>query len=471
MAVTLEDLRETMTSASGASSLVPKIIDRLLLEYKREEAPLYHAMPRKTWQTNQYYFNERTFLPLAQATTEAPTTTQVAATQSTYVQKSYAIQHLQAQLDISTFAAKVAMVNGNLFDLELAGAARSMAWLEEIFHLWGSASATLNTERPEWDGIDIQVASANKINGGGQTVTLAALDNMIDSVRGVAAQDLGVNWFFVMSNKMQSHINSLFVNQQRFNMAMTRIFQRDDFGIPNAPVVDNQLVDAGLEVATYRSIPIVTSTFMSNLGQMGTITCTPSNSGGSLAANTYYYVVEAVTRYGLLYGSVEVSGSTTGSSGSVALSWTTPTPTDAFGNTIDILSYRVYRSTTSGAESLYAIVSAYNNSDAAVTAWTDTGAIQNPTTTGTLYYYTVAASGSTPVSDGATYPRTSTTMEDIVLMPRDPEYAVCPVVNELTTQMLAPVNARTRQFALTEDMTFALRAGAFAAKTYAVKYQ
>src|SRR5690348_4133252 len=109
-----------MTSTSGASQLVPKIIDRLLLEYKRLYAPLHKALPRKTWETAVYNFNQRTALPMAQETTEAPTTTQVAATQSTYVQLPFTIKHLQSQLDISTFAAKVAIVNGNLFDLELA---------------------------------------------------------------------------------------------------------------------------------------------------------------------------------------------------------------------------------------------------------------------------------------------------------------------------------------------------------------
>lgn len=473
MAITLEDLRETMTSttAGGAGPLVPKIIDRLLLEYKRAYAPIYHALPRKTWLTDTYYFNQRSALPKAQATTEAPSTTDVAASQSTYSQNSFLIKHMQSQLDISTFAAKVAMVNGNLFDLELSGAAKAMAWLEEIFHLWGSANATLNTKRPQWDGLDTQVASANKINGAGASLSLSNLDNMIDSVRGVAAQELGTDWFFVMSPRMQSKVNSLFVNQQRFNMDMTRIFQRDDFGIPNAPVVDNQMVDAGMEVATYRSVPIVASNFLTNLGQMGTLTVSDAGgSGSSLSStNTYYYVVEAITRYGLMYASAEGSVSpTTGHN--ISVSWSTPAPTDALGNTIDILGYRIYRSTTSGQETLYAISSAYNLSDAAVTSFTDTGLIQDPTATNTLYAMTVAKSGSNAVSDGVTYPRGGSVNEDIYLIPRNPEYAVVPVVNELTTQMLAPVNARTRQFALTQDQTFALRAGAFAAKLYNVKY-
>lgn len=480
MPARLEDLRETLSTTSGASGLVPKIIDRLLLEYVRKYEPLHKALPRKTWETTTYYWNQRSKLPLAQSTTEAPSTTQVAASQSTYTQNNYPIQHLQSQLDISTFAAKVAIVNGNLFDLELAGAAKAMAWLEGIYHLYGSSQATLNTLRPQWDGFDVQVGGANKINGAGSALTLNMLDNAIDAIRGVAGQELGTDWFFFVSPKMSSRINSLFIAQQRFNEGMTSIYARDDFGMPGNAVTDNRIaVDAALEVQTYRGIPIVLGSFMGNLAgttgaqQMGTVT-TVNNAGTGSTLNTsttYYYIVEAVTKYGLLYGSTEVSASPAGSGNNITLNWSTPTPTDAFGNTIDIIGYRIFRSTTSGAETLYALSSAYNTSDAAVTSFTDTGLPQTPSSNTALYATTVATSSNNAASDGVTYPRTASTMEDVLLLPRNPEYIVVPVVNEVQSQMLAPVNARTRQFALTSDLTLAMRAGLFGAKIYAVKTQ
>jgi hypothetical protein len=188
-------------------------------------------------------------------------------------------------------------------------------------------------------------------------------------------------------------------------------------------------------------------------------------------STTYYYIVEAVTRYGLLYGSTEVSANPASSGNNIVLSWSTPTPTDAFGNTIDIMGYRIYRATSSGAETLSALSSAYNTSDSAVTSFTDSGLPQTPATTSTLYAATVATSGSNAASDGVTYPRTTSTTEEIILAPRNPEYIVCPVVNEVQAQMLAPVNARTRQFALTSDLTLAMRAGLFGAKLYNVKTQ
>lgn len=476
MPASLMDIREALTVAGGASTLTPKIIDRLLNELQRKYGPMHRAFPRKTWTTDSFVFNQRTALPKSQFTVEAPGTSgtgSVGASNSTYAQQSFAIKHTQAQIDISTFAAKVAVVNGNLFDLELLGAAKSLEWLEETTHMWGSASATLNTYRPQWDGNDLLIASGNKIDAGTKLLSLQAMDNAIDAVRGVYAGELGTDFFFAMSPRMQSYLNGLFVNQQRFNMGMTKIFARTDFGDPQAAIADSA-IDAGVEVQTYRSIPIVISSFLTSQGSMGAVTTTNNTgSGSSLSTSTtYYYVVEAVTRYGLTTASAEVSTSPSGSGNNIVLSWSTPTPKDAYGNTIDIIGYRVFRGTASGTESLYAVVAAYDTSDAAVTSFTDTGLIQNPVTTNTLYWATVASSSTNAASDGVTFPRVQPTgqvVEDIFLIPRDPEILVVPEVNPLTTQMLAPVNARTRQFAITADKTLALRAPAFAAKIERVR--
>jgi hypothetical protein len=256
-------------------------------------------------------------------------------------------------------------------------------------------------------------------------------------------------------------------------MGMTKIFSRDDFGDPNVSVADSA-VDAGIEVQTYRSIPIVISTFLTSQGSMTALSLTSNNTGsggGLVTSATYYYVVEAVTKYGLTTASAELSASPASNGNSIVIGWTTPAPTDTYGNTIDIIGYRIFRGTSSGTESLYATVSAYDLSDAAVTSFTDTGLAQNPAVTNTLYWATVTTTG-TAVSDGVTFPRVQTgsqIVEDIWLIPRDPEILVCPEVNPLTTQMLAPINARTRQFAITADKTLALRAPAFAAKISRVR--
>ncbi len=438
--------------------------------------PMGRAIPRQTWETDIYYFNKRTALPTPQHSLEAPPTSgtgSVAASNSTYTQSSFPIKHTESVGDLSKFAIQVAKQNGNLFDLELGAHARAMAWLEETTHIFGNAAATLNTKRPQWDGVDPMVANANKIDAGGGLLALALLDGAIDSVRGAYSQELGMDYFLMMSPKMQSYTNGLHYNQVRYNLTMAKMFARDDYGDPQAPAVQNA-IDAGVEVATYRNIPIVISSFMSNQGTMGTVSTTGNTGSGSslLAANTYYYRMEAVTRIGLTAASAEASQAPSADGKNIVLTWTTPAPTDVNGNTIDIFGYRIFRSTTSGAESLYAVVAAYDLSDAAVTSFTDTGLIQNPVTTNTLYWATVASSSSNAASDGYTFPRVQTgtqITEDIFLIPRDPEVFVCPEVNPIQTEILAVVNARSRQFALTADKTLALRAPAYAAKISRVR--
>jgi hypothetical protein len=87
---------------------------------------------------------------------------------------------------------------------------------------------------------------------------------------------------------------------------------------------------------------------------------TGSTTGGTLAANTYYYVVTAVTPGGETVASGEQSVTTTGSTSSVSLSWSSVTGASG---------YKVYRGTASNAENVY-----YTVSGGATTTYDDTGA-------------------------------------------------------------------------------------------------
>src|SRR4051794_4788354 len=74
------------------------------------------------------------------------------------------------------------------------------------------------------------------------------------------------------------------------------------------------------------------------------VSAVASTSGGSLTAATYFYVVTARNAVGETTGSTEVSAVITGTTGSVALSWTA-----VAGAT----SYRIYRGTSASGENAY----------------------------------------------------------------------------------------------------------------------
>ena len=86
------------------------------------------------------------------------------------------------------------------------------------------------------------------------------------------------------------------------------------------------------------------ATEIGNLGPTTLNAPVGSTTGGALPAGTYFYKVTALGLHGETIGSNEVSVTTTGGTSSVALSWTAIT---------GAASYRVYRGTAAGAESIY----------------------------------------------------------------------------------------------------------------------
>jgi hypothetical protein len=81
-----------------------------------------------------------------------------------------------------------------------------------------------------------------------------------------------------------------------------------------------------------------------NLSPPQGVAATPSTTGGTLAAGTYYVRVTFLNAAGESAGSAEVSAVTTGATSSISVAWTTDTRAT---------SARVYVGTTSGAQATY----------------------------------------------------------------------------------------------------------------------
>jgi len=90
-----------------------------------------------------------------------------------------------------------------------------------------------------------------------------------------------------------------------------------------------------------------------------TLASATAGGGGSLAATTYYYVVTAVNANGETSKSNELSVTTTGTTGSVTLTWLAPTaPVAEAGQPAGLglptggapTGYNVYRGTSAGGE-------------------------------------------------------------------------------------------------------------------------
>jgi hypothetical protein len=254
-----------------------------------------------------------------------------------------------------------------------------------------------------------------------------------------------------------------------FVMSPTAIGKLVQLETPYQRFMGQTEIAAGLNVSTYRDIPLVKSSFLSARlsTQMPAVTVTTTGAGGALAAGTYYYVVEPViARAGIGKASVEVnSGALTGSASQVTLSFSVPSGIDSGAP----LSYRVYRGTAAGAETLLGVVDAVVTTTGDgitpiyATQIVDTGAalVQQTQTTSNpnpLAQYTGGSASMKPRIGAGTVQS-----EDIWLIPRDPDILLRPYVRDVTPLTIYPTTASPDQlpFALATDTTLALRAPKF----------
>jgi hypothetical protein len=247
----------------------------------------------------------------------------------------------------------------------------------------------------------------------------------------------------VMSSTAASKVSQLLQAQQRFS--------------------DRVQVAAGLNVPTYRDVPIIQSSFLSARSYgMGTVTTATATTGGTLAANTYYYqIVPVIARQGEILPSTEVSQTTTGATSTVTLSFSTPTGLDGAQPNL----YKVFRSTTTGTETLLGYVDACVGLAAdgvtpiVTTSIVDDGAKLTPKNGSTV----PAQGPTTYVGTNASMKPSAAGQENIYLMARDQNFVVRPYVRELQPLDVFPTTSGPDQlpFAIASDTCLAVRAPKF----------
>ena len=434
------ELEEALTTAGTVTPLIPKAIDPVLLEYQRRYAQLLAVIPTKQWNSTQYFFNRRVTRPDSGGVTDGGARP---IGNSTYEQAVFNIRLYQAVGSVTGFAQTVTRdLAGDLRQLELDGTVQSMLWTLENSFIWGNDPATASGQYPICSGLDYLVSNwsagtgsnayvnAQDINGNFQ---LKYLDEVIDLVETNAAMPIdGPNYMFVMSPRMISAVGQSLIGQQRFE----------------APTVS---LGAGLNIPSYRGIPLVKSSFLSpRTNQMGAVTTGTSTTGGTLAAATYYYQVSAViARFGEIQASAEVSQTTTGSTSTVTL--TVAAPSNMPDAASPIL-YKVYRGTSTGAETLIGVVDAFDTTGTAVTSIVDTGSNLLTNSSGNTgpAAYVGTNTGAKPRNG---------MQEDFYLIPRDPAFLVRPYTRDMRILPLAPTVTApdTLPFAVLTDTCLAVR--------------
>lgn len=449
------ELREALTAA-GAGALINKVIDPLILEYIRRFSPLYRALPSTQWDTDVYYWDSRTQLAQGGFVTDGGN---VPVSNSTWVQSNVQMKHLQIIGAVTGYAQAVTQSYvGNLRRREIEGSIQGLIWDTETALDWGNAASTINGAAPQFDGLDTLVSNfsgsgQNAVDQGGATLTTNMLDQMLDIVqRNSATPAIGSDWMFVLSTTAISKIAQLMQSQQRFN--------------------DKVEVAPGLIVDTYRNVPLVMTSFLSPATySMGAVTgaSTTATTYGTPAipnSTSYYYKVSpVVARQGEILPSAEVEITTSTSGPYVnTLSFSTPTGEDG----AQPISYKVFRSSTTGTETLLGYVdgtvglAADGQTRILTVGIADTGnalvpynSTSIPGTLPTQYYAT--NTGLYPLAAG---------QENIYLVSRNRDYVIRPWVRQLQPVDVYPTTTSpdSLPYAIVSDTCLAVRASKYLAR-------
>jgi hypothetical protein len=447
----LEEALGAVTATTG-TALIQKYIDPLILEYVRRYSPLLQALPsKKLVGTNAYNWVTRSALPDGGAVSDGGGRP---ISSSVYGQSPTTVKQFQAVGAVTGFSQAVTGVIADLKRSEIDGAMTSLMWAVETSLCSGNDVATANLPTttsagnlygggPDMRGLDFQVNTfsgnlQNSIDTAGATISFSLLDQAIDLIEENASQPLGHDWMIVCSPKVNSKINQLLTNQQRF--------------------IGSADIAAGVYVPTYRDMPIVKSSFLAARSQqMGTVTPTTSTTGGTLAAGTWKYQITAViNRFGEIGASTEVSQVTSGATSTNTLTFATPTGPDGNGPIL----YKVWRTLVGGAtgsETLLGVVAAFDDLGAAVTSIVDTGTallLNARTQTGTAPWPTTYVDGNAGLGVRAV------NQEDIYLIPKTENFIVRPYVRDFFAKELAQVAsaADVMPFYIASDTALSVRA-------------
>lgn len=153
----------------------------------------------------------------------------------------------------------------------------------------------------------------------------------------------------------------------------------------------------GTNVATVARIYINDGDQAEQFGAaIGAPTGTPSASGGTVWAGTYYAMIVAVDAKNRLtpIGTISTGVTTTGVTGSIAWSWTAPT-------NVNVVSYRIYVGVTNAVEALTRYFTSATNSFSQISMYTE-GTFDDPQVGNSKLYGEISLPATTAIATAAT---------------------------------------------------------------------
>lgn len=372
-------IRKALDSSIGAttvaaSPLIKQKLEQTITNTMVRLAPELAVIQAEYDAQKTHEYTKLTALPAANGFMGEGATTPTS--NSTYARESVSLKILRRKGAVTNFLQDAAksFIDASAAEMENHLQAHGYDMIHGLE--WGNKAANPYA----FDGLDTLI-STNRINeavGGVVPTTLKFLDDMVD--RNLAKQGGQHSKVFLMTPEMQSLVSRLLTN--------VRLQQGSG---PGTGVVE---IKGGWRLETYRNIPILPVAGLKPNTAMGTVTTAFANSGGTVADGAYFFRVAYVDYNGESEASAEATVTCSGGAGNahtVTLSWTAIT--GAF-------MYKIYASTTTGAEKLVAVIKGQTYLSDGTPAAAVTGCVF--TTTPSTVNPTLTLSATSGVTTGPT---------------------------------------------------------------------
>jgi hypothetical protein len=318
------------SDANVGNGLIPQHLEKLISNTIVRLVPEIAIIDPQFDSQKYHEFNRLTALPGGQGAIGESGVTPT--NRSTYIRTGRNLKVTRRKGAVTNFLQDASKNYIDALSIEMENHVQAHAYDMAVQLLNGNDQADPYTF-PGWDYF---IATNRKPGTRGGTVPtdLSLLDDMIDA--NIRRQGANHRRVFMMSPELLSKYSRLLTNV-RLNQGLSQ------GGLSTVEI------PGGWRLQAYRDIPIVTTTQTRNDTQMGTITPSTATSGGTVAAATYYVQVAYIDINGESVASAEVSQVTTGATSTLTLAWA------------DVASawyYRIYISTSTGTETLIAVLPA-----------------------------------------------------------------------------------------------------------------
>jgi len=186
------DILKALTTSEGNGTIIPAVLDPMLVELADKETPVRMLIPRIKWTTNSYQWNVRSALSTSAFYNETST---FSGTNSTYARRTATIAMMKQEGTVSQLLIDSSGGYIDALQAEIEGATKSLAQKEELALIMANYGGVGGGyyDANGFDGIAHQIADAGKdvdANGAslGSAAGLNAVDTAISEIQSVGGK-------------------------------------------------------------------------------------------------------------------------------------------------------------------------------------------------------------------------------------------------------------------------------------------